>query len=180
MKHTLFQQLGEQRGIAICLNNLGNIALNQGEYARATDLYQQSLAIRQQLGDQYGIANSLIGLASAAIKQGEAQAASLYGQALRMAYSIQAIPQTLWATLGLASVILQSGQAKRATHHVGFAQSHPAKDNDVRQALAEIMPLLEAALSPEELQAALERGKLLDLDTVVQELLAEFAPDERP
>ncbi|NJN37132.1 MAG: hypothetical protein HC794_08875 [Nitrospiraceae bacterium] len=32
---------------------------------------------------------------------------------------------------------------------------------------------------PDELQAALERGKSLDLDTVVQELLAEFGGDER-
>jgi hypothetical protein len=36
------------------------------------------------------------------------------------------------------------------------------------------MPLLQAALSPKDLAAAIEAGKTLDLDTVVQELLDEF------
>ncbi len=40
------------------------------------------------------------------------------------------------------------------------------------------MPQLEAVLPPDELHTALERGKSLDLDTVVQELLAEFGGDE--
>lgn len=41
-----------------------------------------------------------------------------------------------------------------------------------------VTPQLEAALSPEDLQAALERGKSLDLDTVITELLEEFASDD--
>ena len=45
------QQLGDQRGIAISLNNLALIAHYQEDYARAIDLFQQSIALFEALGD---------------------------------------------------------------------------------------------------------------------------------
>ncbi len=59
----------------------------------------------------------------------------------------------------------------------GLAQHHPAHSIDVQGWLDELMLQPEAALTPAELQAAFERGKTLDLDTVVAELLEEFAED---
>ncbi|MCP4362725.1 MAG: hypothetical protein GY796_32370, partial [Chloroflexi bacterium] len=56
-------------------------------------------------------------------------------------------------------------------------QHHPVFDSDVQLWLDELLPQLEAALPPAELQTALERGIALDLDTVVAELLDEFAED---
>ncbi|MCP4045541.1 MAG: hypothetical protein GY732_06075, partial [Gammaproteobacteria bacterium] len=43
--------------------------------------------------------------------------------------------------------------------------------------LDEVLPLLQAVLSVADLEAALARGKTLDLDSVVAELLAEFGED---
>ena len=41
------------------LNNLGIVAVNQGDYPAARALHEESLAIRRELGDQSGIATSL-------------------------------------------------------------------------------------------------------------------------
>jgi hypothetical protein len=41
-----------------------------------------------------------------------------------------------------------------------------------------LLPALENVLNPPDLQSALERGRALDLDTVVQELLGEPAGDD--
>ncbi|MEO1644812.1 MAG: tetratricopeptide repeat protein, partial [Chloroflexota bacterium] len=168
------QELGDKRGIVSNLNNLANI---QEDDDLAKELYQQSLAINQNLGDKRGIFHGFLGLAKIAFKQSDEQAPSWYVQALHTAYSIQAIPQTLSAILGLSGVLLQRGQAKRATQLIGLVQYHPAQNHSTRDEVNELMPLLEATISPDSLQAALERGKELNLDTVVQELLDEFGED---
>ena len=55
----IFERLGEQRGRASSLHQLGIIAQDQGEYEEARYLYQQSLDIKERLGNQSGQANSL-------------------------------------------------------------------------------------------------------------------------
>ncbi|MCP4418767.1 MAG: hypothetical protein GY805_19295, partial [Chloroflexi bacterium] len=65
----------------------------------------------------------------------------------------------------------------RAGELVGLAQHHPIHDGDVQTLLDELLPLLQDALSAADLEAAVARGKALDLDTVVQELLDEFGED---
>jgi len=177
----LYQELGEQRGIARCLHGLGSVAMRQGEYGRAIDLMKQSLALRQQLSDQIGMCNCFMALGWVAFKQEDRQAASWFTQALRTTHKVQRTPETLWAVVGFSGVLIQAGKAECAAHYAGLAQHqhHPDQNHEVHTALPEIISLLEAALSPEELQVALERGKSLDLDTVVAELLAEFGDDEQ-
>ncbi len=173
------QQLGNPKDIVISLHNLGNNAVNKGGYTRAIDLYQQSLAISQKLKFQTLIIHNYIGLGSVAFKQKHnEEARRWFVQALRNADNIQATLLALYSVVDLASIIAHDGQNERAARYIALAEHHPAKDSKVRKTLDEVMPMLEAALSPDELQAALERGKSLDLDTVVQELLAEFGGDD--
>ena len=47
------------------LRELGNVYKSLGEYSRAIDYLQQSLAITEEIGDQRGQAESLCGLGSA-------------------------------------------------------------------------------------------------------------------
>ncbi|MCP4992238.1 MAG: hypothetical protein GY934_00410 [Gammaproteobacteria bacterium] len=76
--------------------------------------------------------------------------------------------------MGFAWLYLNKALPTRAGELVGLAQHHPNYNTDVQERLDKLLPHLEAALSSNELQAALEQGKTLDLDTVVAELLAEF------
>ena len=79
---TLFQQLGYRQGVAILLNDLGDIARAQGDYAGARALYKESLEFQRQLGNQRGVAYSLDGFAGVAHEQGQpSRAARLWGAA---------------------------------------------------------------------------------------------------
>jgi predicted ATPase/DNA-binding SARP family transcriptional activator/class 3 adenylate cyclase len=69
------RQLGDQRGIAASLNNLGHVARLQGDYALARALYEESLAIGRDLGDKQGLTVSLNGLGLVHCHQGDCAAA---------------------------------------------------------------------------------------------------------
>jgi len=168
------QQLGDQSGISATLHNLGIVAYSQEDYEKATDFFQQSLTMRQQLGDQSGVAATLISLGRIAQQQGQIGYKNFY-QSLVIAQEIHATTQILLNIVSFAAYFITQGQTERATQLVGFAQLHPSQNDDVRQYLDEILPKLETLLPPTDLAIALEQGKYLDLDTVVQELLDEFA-----
>jgi tetratricopeptide (TPR) repeat protein len=53
------RQLGDRKGIAHTLNNLGILTRQQGDFASARALHDESLAIRRELGDRLGVAHSL-------------------------------------------------------------------------------------------------------------------------
>lgn len=176
------QKLGNQSGIASSLYDLGELAYLQGNYERATDSYQQSLTIAQKLGNQVIITQNLMGLGWVEFKQrpGQTQSVHWFSQALKTAHMTGIAPLILWAVVGFAGYLTQQGLAERAAKVVGLVQQHPAQDDVVHESFNQVMPLLEAALSPDDLAVALECGKSLDLDTVVQELLDEFGGNADP
>ncbi|MCP4287346.1 MAG: tetratricopeptide repeat protein [Gammaproteobacteria bacterium] len=175
---SICRNIGDQRGSTFSLINLGTVARRQGDYEQAQDYYQQSLSISHDLGDQHGIALSLNNLGLVAYRRGDyGQAGDYYQQSLSTAHSIPAIPLMLMSLPGFAWLYLQGAQPARAGELFGLTQHHPATDSEVQNWLDEVLPLLQDALSAADLEAALARGKSLDLDTVVQELLAEFAED---
>ena len=51
--------MGDRKGEALILHNLGLIAQVQGKYPRAFELYEQSLSIKEELGSELGKANTL-------------------------------------------------------------------------------------------------------------------------
>jgi DNA-binding SARP family transcriptional activator len=78
----LFREVGDQWGIALSLNRLGNGVLCQGDCGRAAALYAQSLKLRRELGDKDGIASCLEGLARLACAEHQPErAARLFGAA---------------------------------------------------------------------------------------------------
>ncbi|MCP4284605.1 MAG: tetratricopeptide repeat protein, partial [Gammaproteobacteria bacterium] len=171
----IYRDIGSQHGIAISLSNLGVVAIEQSDYAQAWDYLQQSLSIQQDIGNQRGIVYALNNLGEVAYHQGDYTAARDYfQQSLSIVHSIQEIPLMLMSLPGFAWLYLQGAQPARAGELCGLAQHHPAFNSEVQMRLDELLPELAEALTPADLQAALERGKVLDLDTVVAELLDEF------
>jgi len=57
------------------------VALEQGDYARAAALHEESLTLRRELGDAWGVALSINNLADVALRRGDqAAAATLYAK----------------------------------------------------------------------------------------------------
>ncbi len=68
---------------AMALNGAGVLAYNQGDYAPARALYEESLAIRREAGDRRGVAGSLCNLGNVAHVQGDyASARALYEESV--------------------------------------------------------------------------------------------------
>ena len=55
----LFREVGDKEGMAWALFNLAILVGQQGEYARAHLVYEESLALFRELGDKEGIAFAL-------------------------------------------------------------------------------------------------------------------------
>ncbi|HLK60521.1 MAG TPA: tetratricopeptide repeat protein [Chthonomonadaceae bacterium] len=77
------RELGDKRGLAESLLNLGNVAFNLGDYISARALYEEGLPLRRELGDKQDIASSLNNLGLVADNQGDyASARTLYEESL--------------------------------------------------------------------------------------------------
>jgi tetratricopeptide (TPR) repeat protein len=81
----IFENLGDKKNIALCLNNLGNVYRSQGDYAHAADHYLKSYQISESIGDPKGIALGLGNLANIYYHQGNyALAADHYLKSLKI------------------------------------------------------------------------------------------------
>jgi len=63
--------MGDKSGTALALNDLGTVAVAQGDYAAARTYIEEGLALRREMGDKYGIAISLNTLGDVAYRQGD-------------------------------------------------------------------------------------------------------------
>jgi hypothetical protein len=99
--------MGDKPGIAISLINLGNVAWNQGDYAAARALYQESLLLGREMGDKRGIVETLIGLA------GVAAGSSDMPGATRLASSAENLRVSIHLVLGPVEELIY-GQAVSA------------------------------------------------------------------
>ncbi len=56
----IFGELGDKSGVSLCLNNMGAIFYDQGDYGDALEHYQRALKIFGELGDKSGISECFI------------------------------------------------------------------------------------------------------------------------
>jgi hypothetical protein len=63
--------MGDKWGIGHSLTNLGIVAQEQGDYAGARALHEESLALRREMGDKWGVAACLAGLGGVAVGLGQ-------------------------------------------------------------------------------------------------------------
>jgi len=88
---SLKREVGDKRGIALCVNNLGDIARLRGDYAGAASLYGESLPLFRELGDKRNVTFCLEGLAEVACTEMEYErAARLFGAAVALREAIGA------------------------------------------------------------------------------------------
>ncbi|MDQ3707447.1 MAG: tetratricopeptide repeat protein [Chloroflexota bacterium] len=84
-RELLGRGIGDMRGIAGALGNLGLVAWNLEDYEQAYALNKESLEILRELGDKHGMARSLTGLGAIAYSQGNhAEAMTAYTEALQL------------------------------------------------------------------------------------------------
>ena len=170
----IYREVGDRAGAASCLVNMGWEDNLLGNHARGAQRLQESLELFRQIGEIDGIAVSHIYLGHALVGLGETQAAEgHYLAAISEALSINGLPRILDALAGLAELRCKAGEHIRAGEMIGLALGHPATFSDVSAAAEPVLASLRAVLTEETLNSALERGKGLDLQAVLRELLGQ-------
>jgi predicted ATPase/class 3 adenylate cyclase len=173
---TLCREIGDRRRAAICLNNLGEIARIRAKYAKAARYYGESLAIAEEFDLRMVVSACLINLGLVHASLGEHDVSLKYlCEAMVRSADIGAIPITLFALTGIAELQAKARRYARAAELLGLALGHPAMDAQNKQEAEPILAMLRQALPAGELEAALERGKSLDLEVTVTEILGDTA-----
>jgi non-specific serine/threonine protein kinase len=101
----------DQRGVALSLFNLAQVARDQTDYERASDLYAQALAAWTDLGDQSTVAYILRSQGVSLRHMGDLRAAAAStGRALDLFRELQDGFGVGWATTELGQLALQAGE----------------------------------------------------------------------
>ncbi|MEM7595015.1 MAG: tetratricopeptide repeat protein [Cyanobacteria bacterium P01_A01_bin.83] len=133
-------QEGDRYNYAWALNNLGNAYKSLGEYQRAINFHQQSLAIAQPIGDRNGEAASLMGLGNAYYSLGEYQRAiNFYQQSLAIKQQIGDRNGEAASLMGLGIAYDSLGEYQRA---IDFHQQSLAIKQQIGDRIGEANSLL--------------------------------------
>ena len=94
-------------------------------------------------------------------------------ETLDESFAIGALPIALDALVGVAGLRAKAGQCAPAAELLGLVQSHPATKEESQQIAEPVLAILRDKLPADQLEAALTRGKALELEAVIAEILAE-------
>ncbi len=175
---TLARETGDRVGMSVALNNLGEVARMRSDYEQARVCYQEALDISSETGDAEGHASAVINLGVVYLAQGkDIQAWGCLRDGLGESAAIQSIPVVLYVLAVIAQLCARGGDPQRAGELLGLVLHHPSIRTDGLEEAQQAMEVLREALAAKELEAALARGAKLELDRVVEEILAGEAYD---
>jgi predicted ATPase/DNA-binding CsgD family transcriptional regulator len=174
----IFQELNHKPGIAQALNILGNLALNQGEYPRARQLYEDCLTIAQETREIRRIRYMLGNLARVAQGEGDLERALLLAEeALRLAAEGQHRLDMAECLPTLAGVIGEMGQPEQAARLFGTWEATlerlgASPQAGTRHKNERNIAAVRAQLGLDAFQAAWEAGRATPLEEAVTAALA--------
>ncbi|HEU5428230.1 MAG TPA: hypothetical protein VFU74_15220 [Actinocrinis sp.] len=121
---TVYDQLGDQRGLAQACNGLAKIHLEMGELPQAEQLFERARQIRAAIGYQRGVYLSHQGLGRVASARGDTRTAAWH---LRRAYRgltrLGDHYDAAWSLALWAQSVAQRGQPRRALRLLDRAQA---------------------------------------------------------
>jgi predicted ATPase/DNA-binding SARP family transcriptional activator len=169
---TIRQGLNDLRGVALCLNQLGDIATALGDHNEARRRYQESLALFKEIGSRAGVAATLTRLGYCALALQDLTAArDHFFAALQVAWETRAVPRTLEALAGIATLLTRE-QPDRAHDLALLVWHHPAVTQESRDRVAKLLERFVAQIARGAPIAAQKHE--LPLEEVVKDLLAEI------
>jgi class 3 adenylate cyclase/tetratricopeptide (TPR) repeat protein len=145
----LYRQLGDRRGEATCLLNLGNFFHSTHRYPQARACYEQSLELYRQVNDRWGMANDLSNLGGTYARLGEPETAiRFYNEAIQIEKTIGDRESLCFAYLGLAEVNRDLGRPEQAlaNFRLGLVEAQAAEVALIQQVtLASLAEMAGAA-----------------------------------
>ena len=169
----MLRQANHQSGIAKVLRDIGNGEMAQEKFDEAQKWFKDSLQIYDDIGELEGVAANHINLGNVALRQNRVPALVEHAnESLRVALQLQTMPLVLGAILLFADLKFRSGEHVRAAEIVAMVENHPACDTDSLEEMKPLKEKLSGKLSEPILKVAATRGKKLNFDKIVDDLVA--------
>ena len=171
----LAREIGDRPDMAWSLNGLGALLSSQEEYAAACHYYEESLNISRELGDRQVSATIQSGYVVALVYLNEsATARNTLAEALHIAHEIGTKPLLTQVLFAAVHWLYAAGQAGTAATWLGLIVAQETLPPIFTPFVPKLSVELERALGREHFAAAQERGRRLELNRVVQELLDQM------
>ena len=177
------RELEDKCSIGISLNNLGNIALQKGDYETARSHLEEAVALQREVGDRFYIANAVNNLGNVARAQSDYELArSLYHEALSINQELGALWAIAYLLEDIGMLAALQGQPEGALTLVGAASAlrntTGAKLSESETSrLDEMLISARQALTDEEQNNAWEAGGNMAVGQAVQYALAIEQPN---
>lgn len=175
----LSEEIGDVIGSTMPLIVLGHAALAYGDNEVAKGFYLRCLEISKETGFHYGIQTSSKYLGKVTISIGEiAEAEKYLLQCLTITREVGFVRDIVNLLYEFARLRASQGRAEEAVSLLALVLQHPAShqtrmgEGRIRDSAKGLLTALENELPHETFAGALERGRELELDEVVLELIS--------
>ena len=162
----------------MALRQLGWVAALEQDWATARDQLERSRDLYREIGDRGGLAAALTGLGQVALGQADqALARQRFAEALRLTTEARLVPYTLATLVGVAQLLMESGQPRRGVQLLAATLQHPASDRETRERAQHLLDQGRRQLGPSAFEEAGQPGSspLTDFDNTVARLQVELA-----
>jgi predicted ATPase/DNA-binding NarL/FixJ family response regulator len=170
---------GDSYGVADNMQMLASIHLDLNQYQEAYQCAAESLRLAEEIGVQWCIplAQYMLAVSTFLLGRREEARHHLYG-ALKTVSEYRLSSFMVQFMYLITELKQTEGQFERAVELISLGHFHPS--NWMPDITRRVHSELAAKVSPEVFAAATERGKKLDLEATVRELMEEYAPDRQP
>ena len=174
----IYEEIGDVSGLTMPMIILGHVALARGELDKAIDRYLETLRIAEGIGFHYSIQTASKYIGKVSISKGNLLDAEKY---LHLSLTITRDIGFARDIINLLYEFARLGvlQEKRdvAVELLAFVMQHPLSDQirwlegRIESSAKELLADLEQDLPPDVFSAAVERGRSIDLNDAVAQML---------
>ncbi len=162
----------ERRVLSTAINNLGDLALHEGEYEEAARWTSESIALARELRHREGLTLALLNFGQASLHlQRDDEAAAAFEEALALGRDLGYQEAIAYALEGLAALAARRGEPVTAARLLGAAELllervGASLDRAAHDIHEQTLASLRAKLSDELLDEHLREGRALTVDQV--------------
>jgi tetratricopeptide (TPR) repeat protein len=170
----IFEEIGNRHGTAILFSNMAIIASDQADDVAARRYQESALDTYRSLNSMSDIIAELANLTLTLIRLGELE------EAVRTVHEgvilVNHHPGQVQINIlvSVAQLFIALDRFGEAAVLAGLALHHPTAEQQNRDDVEKLRPDLEAALGADAVNAAFERGKTLDLQATLADLLPKL------
>ena len=161
------KQSGDRYGLARAYSNLSEVIRIQKRYAEAKPYTLEGITLTRELGNRYAVPIMLINLVYSQVGLGEIQEAyASLREALQMNMEYDSISWVVFSLVGYADILAAEGKRGQALEVLGLCLHHPETNSDTHRDIQIVLDELKQ-IRADDVEAGLERGKVLELKDVV-------------